>query len=254
MRTAPPSKLSIAIIEPEFGLNIGYVARVMSNFGLTKLIIVSSKKLEEGELRAAKLFASHAKHLLDNVRYVPDLARLRRQFKLLVGSTAIEGTRRANLTRKTLDVETCAARLAPRVISDPKNVCLVFGRDTTGMTNEELKLCDYNMTIRASRAYNTLNISHALAIVLFVFSRRQLGAGKELKVEPTSRLARERAIILFGQLASVSGFQRFKSRMLKETLGRMLDRADPSIRETYLLMGLASKATGKINRLSNSQP
>jgi tRNA/rRNA methyltransferase len=248
------SKLSLALIEPEFGLNIGYTARVMSNFGLNKLIIVSPKKVGIAELRDAKKFASHARHLIEDVRYVRDVATLRTKFRLLVGTTAIEGTRRANLTRKTLEVEDCAARLAQRIVQSPEDVCLVFGRDTTGMTNQELRSCDYNMTIRASREYNTLNISHAVAIALFTFSKHLTRKGRKTLVEPTSRLARERTVILFDQLAALSGFQKFKSDMLRETIVRLLDRADPSIRETYLLMGLVSKASGKIQRLANSLP
>jgi tRNA/rRNA methyltransferase len=253
-KSAAISKLSLAMIEPEFGLNIGYTARAMYNFGLRKLIIVSQKRLEIAVLRDAQKFASHARHLIEEVRYVRDVSALRRKFRLLVGTTAIEGTRRANLTRKTMEIDTCAAKVAPRILHSPEDVCLVFGRDTTGMTNQELRLCDYNMTIRASREYNTLNISHAIAISLFTFSKHLTAKERKTTVEPTSRLARERTVILFDQLAALSGFQEFKLNLLRETIGRMLDRADPSIRETYLLMGLISKASGKIRRLTSSPP
>ena len=182
------------------------------------------------------------------------MSKLRKRFRLLIGTTAIEGTRKANLTRKTLDVEECASKLAERISARPSAACIVLGRDTTGLTNEELKNCDYNMTIRASNEYNTLNVSHAAAIILFVFSKSlEKNLNRTRKIVTSTRKERERAVQLFEQLAEVSEFQKFKSGLLKETITRLFDRGDPSLREIYLLMGLASKATSKIRRLSNQQ-
>lgn len=248
------SEVSVAMVEPEFGSNLGYVARTMANFGLEKLIVVSPKKIDHKRLADARIFASHGKKLIDELQFVPSVDALRKRFRLLIGTTAIEGTRKANLTRKTLGVDECAARLAERIGRNPSSTCIVLGRDTTGMNNEELRLCDYTTTIRASEGYNTLNVSHAVAIILYVFSK-----ALEIKPETTSRAAgstrreRERAVILFEQLAEAAEFQRFKSDLLKEALIRLLDRADPSPREIYLLIGLASKSTSKIRRLSNQQ-
>jgi tRNA/rRNA methyltransferase len=246
------SQMTVAIVEPEFGLNLGYLARSMANFGMQRLIVVTPKRLDRNRLDEAKLFASHGKRLIEKIEIVSSMEKLRKQFRLLIGTTAIEGTRRANLTRKTLGVEECASRLKDRILACSSAACIVFGRDTTGMTNEELKSCDYTMTIRASNEYNTLNVSHAAAIILFVFSR-SLEENKKRTVSTTAstRRERERAVLLFQQLAEISEFQKFKSGLLKETMTRLFDRGDPSLRELYLLMGLASKATSKIRRLSN---
>ncbi|MGI0084215.1 MAG: hypothetical protein ACREBQ_03945, partial [Nitrososphaerales archaeon] len=65
----------------------------------------------------------------------------------------------------------------------------------------------------------------------------------------STRLERERVIRLFEELAILSDFQKFKQGKLKETLTRLLDRSNPSLRELYLLMGLGSKARTKIRTL-----
>ena len=254
MRFNPISKISVAVVEPEFGLNLGYVARTMSNFGFNNLIIVSPSGLDEKRLVDARVFASHARDLLDHTERVSSVAKLRRRFHLLVGTTAIRATRKSNLTRKTLDIEDCIPRISGRILAQPDSVCILFGRDTTGLTNDELRSCDYNITIRASDTYNTLNVSHAAAIVLFALSRGVVGKPKRTRGIVSTRKERERAMLLFEELAEVSGFQKFKSAMLKETIRKFFDRADPSLRETYLLMGLASKAVSKIQRLSNGLP
>jgi tRNA/rRNA methyltransferase len=239
------------VVEPEFGLNLGYVARTMANFGMKKLIVVSPKKIERKRLDEARLFASHGRDLVDKIEFVPSMENLRKDFQLLIGTTAIEGTRKANLTRKTLDVEDCISRLVKRIESRSSATCIVFGRDTTGMTNEELKRCDYNMTIRANSEYKTLNVSHAAAIVFFVLSKSLNKKTIRARGKISTRNERARAVSLFEQLAEVSEFQKFKSGLLKEAISRLFDRGDPSLREIYLMMGLASKATSKIRRLSN---
>lgn len=243
------------MVEPEFGLNVGYVARTMANFGLSRLVIVSSRRLENDRVIEARKFASHGGNIVDKIEYIKSMKALRGKFKLLVGTTAITGTRKANLTRKTLDAEVCASRLCGRISQKPHLTCIVLGRDTTGMTNEELRYCDYNMTIRASYDYNTLNVSHAFAIIMYVFSKTLTKKSSRYERKTaSSRREREQAISLFEQLAELSEFQKFKAGLLRETLSRLFDRADPSLRETYLLMGLAGKALSKIKRTPMSPP
>ena len=67
--------MTVAVVEPEFGLNLGYVARTMANFGLQKLIVVSSKRLDRKRLGEAKLFASHGRKLIDEIEFVPSMAK-----------------------------------------------------------------------------------------------------------------------------------------------------------------------------------
>ncbi|MGH2638051.1 MAG: TrmH family RNA methyltransferase, partial [Rhabdochlamydiaceae bacterium] len=201
----------------------------------------------------ARVFASHGKHIIDEMERVGSLDELKKKFRLLIGTTAIEATRKSNLTRKTLEVEACALKVAARIARNPRSSCIIFGRDTTGMTNEELKKCDYNVTIRTGSDYSTLNVSHAAAIILYVFSKhlgKTTSQQKKVVGRYSSRAERERAILLFEKLARDSEFQYFKSGLLREALSRLFERGDPSLREAYLLMGLASKASSKIQRLS----
>ena len=256
------SFLSVALVEPEFAINIGYVARAMANFGLEDLIIVSAEPFPRTKLTEAERFASHGSSVLRKVTNVRSLEQVRKKFKFLVGTTAIRGRRKGNLTRKTLGVEECAKRVysllqASKKKKENNQLCLVLGRDTTGLTNDELRKCDFTTTIDTGSAYNTLNLSHALTILLYVFLRlengRQYSAKKERRSHgkvDSSRKEKERVIRLFEELASSSDFQGFKRAKLQETMARLLGRSDPSLRELYLLMGLASKANAKIKRMS----
>ncbi len=255
------SDFSVAIVEPEFGINLGYLARTAANFGMRKLLVISKRKLGEKNFSEAALFAAHGRHLIEELEYVLSIESLKRKFKVLIGTTAIEARRKSNLTRRTLSPEECARMVFKRLVNGEgrkSGACFVFGRDTTGLTNEELRGCDYSLTIRTLSDYNTLNVSHAAAIIFYAFASAAARAVSEResstseRPSTSSRKERERTVSLFLQLAQDSEIQSFKLDLLRESLERMLNRSDPSLRELYLLMGLASRAGSKIRRLSVS--
>lgn len=269
------SKFSVAFVEPEFAQNVGYLARAMANFGLSDLLLVSGTDSKFGcriDKAEASKFASHGDYIIHDTKWVRSLDKLRDQYRILVGTTAIRGKRKSNITRKTLDLERAVPRilkgiasLRPRKNSRgfkivQKPLCFVFGRDTTGLTNEELRKCDYNITIVTGTKYNTLNISHAAAIIFYSFAnylrehpndRFSKGRRTIENTESPSRIEKERVVSLFQELAENSDFQDYKKERLRETVTRLLDRSNPSLRELYLLMGLASKARTKIRILSS---
>jgi len=256
-KPGPLSHFAVAIVEPEFGINIGYLARAAANFGMERLLVVSKNKLNAKEFSQALLFAAHGRHLVENLKYVPTFQDLKTEFKTLVGTTAIEATRKSNIARRTLGPEECAQTIYSQMEHSSKrkpHYCLVFGRDTTGLTNEELRECDYVVTIRTLSEYNTLNLSHAAAILFYLFSKTGAAIEKSKTNanahSSSSRKERERLVSLFLKLAEDANFQSFKQDLLKQSLERLLNRSDPTLREVYLLMGLASKADSQIRRLS----
>lgn len=263
--SSPLSQFSAAIVEPEFALNVGYLARIMANFGLKQLYIVSKEKNPLDQKQALR-FSSHGYQFIERIKYLKSLDQLREKFRILVGTTAIRGKRKSNITRKTYSLEQSIPfvhRALERSQVGPKRraltgnneaLCVVFGRDTTGLTNEELRKCDYNITISSGTKYNTLNVSHAAAILFFAFQdylkRIPYSDNQTVTKREPTRKEKERVVTLFQELAEVSDFQDYKKSKLQETMTRLLDRSNPSLRELYILMGLASKARTKIKILS----
>ncbi len=258
------SRFSVAVVNPEHGINLGYLARAAANFGIAELFVVGTRRLDSQNLSDANLFASHGRWLIDKIHYVDSLEKLRRKFPLLIGTTAIEARRKSNLTRRSTSLDICARRLfSDRKERSNHRDCIVFGRDSTGLTNDELRLCDYCVTIKTGSAYNTLNVSHAAAIVFYEFSREQVKtASVSNQINPrkgssslnraSTRKERDRVMHLFEKLAEEAEFKTYKTGLLQETLKRMFARGEPSLRELYILMGLASKASSKLQRLSKS--
>ena len=66
MSDSPLEEIAICLIEPKYSINVGYVARIMKNFGFGKLLLIDSK----ADLIKARPFASHAVEILENVEHI----------------------------------------------------------------------------------------------------------------------------------------------------------------------------------------
>ncbi|MCS7116024.1 MAG: TrmH family RNA methyltransferase [Nitrososphaerota archaeon] len=222
--------LAVAIVEPLYEVNLGHIARVMKNFGVNDLILIDPKV----GINEAMKFASHGSEILKNAR-IKSLNELRKEFTLLVGTTAVTGKSPLNILRITISPE----ELAERLRSYGDKVCILLGRETTGLRNDELSLCDVVVSITTGTDYNTLNVGHALAIILYELSKVKIG---EIKREVASQEDRMRLVEYALKLAESSGYASHKLHLLRESLVRILGIAQPTPKEVYLIMGLLRKA------------
>jgi len=154
------SQLTVMLVEPEYGINIGYVARTMANFGIKDLIITGRKKIPEIAYR----FASHAGDILKNAKMMEfDEALKKYDYRIATSARASKDWRTV-IRRARYPEESFKNALKHR------KVLLILGRDTTGLTNEEIMKCDDLIKIPTSEEYPALNISHSLAILLYIWS------------------------------------------------------------------------------------
>ncbi|MHB1908128.1 MAG: RNA methyltransferase [Nitrososphaerales archaeon] len=241
------------MVEPEYAMNVGYVARVMANFGVSDLYVIGRKQ----DLDRSKMFkfASHGERIIETMRVLKSLEVLKGRFNILIGTTAIRARRKSNITRGTFDLEKSLPLIFSHIprLDQKKDICLVFGRDTTGLTNSELRLCDYAVTINTGTSYNTLNISHACGIILYKLAEYSRShSGIKPKVSRFSDVKEKRRIVeLFAELALLSDYQEHKKDKFELAMRRMLNRSSPSLKELYFIMGLVSKANSKIKSLAN---
>jgi TrmH family RNA methyltransferase len=144
--------VAVAMVEPQYEINVGYVARIMKNFGCNDLYFVSPRFSNIGD---ALRYSTHGKNILESAREI-SLGQLREKFDVLVATTALSGTSRLNVNREAID----PARLA-KVISitrDKKNFCIILGRESSGLNNDELAICDLVINIDTKTRYKTMNI------------------------------------------------------------------------------------------------
>jgi tRNA/rRNA methyltransferase len=155
-------KVRIVLVEPEYEINLGYAARAMANFGFEELYIVNPK-VEVGF--NAKMFAKHAFHILQKAKVVATLSEALRGCDFVVGTTGIVGRSR-NIIRNPIT----PAKFSREMRKLDGKFAILFGREGTGLNKEEVARCDFLVTIPASQSYPVLNLSHALAIVLYELS------------------------------------------------------------------------------------
>jgi len=235
--------VAVALIEPQYPINVGHIARLMKNFGLKSLYFVRPC-FDKAE--AAK-YSTHGNDILVSAKTVT-LRQLTKKFDVLIGTTAIQATSRLNILRESISAE----RLA-RIIhgSSTKDFCILLGRESSGLNNEELKMCNLVVTIDTKTNYRTMNVAHALAILLYEISKLQ----SELPVKKSKKrvdLASQKDIDLFLQyvnkLADTGNYDLHKKPLLEAAAKNLLAKSMPTTKDVMLLMSLLRKSLLAIER------
>lgn len=227
-----PRGVSVTLVEPKGPVNVGHVARLIQNFGVEKLYLVEPKT----DLSVAAIYASHASGVLDRA-VVTDFETVRKENDLLVATTAVRATKKSNVVRRMAKLDRLHGTLSSSLTSS-----LVFGRDTTGLTNEEISQCDVTVTIDTGRRYRSLNIGHAAAIVLYMASR---GTGAARSGQ--GREAREVFARSLYELAASSRTPKHKTRNLLEAARRIAATSNMSDAQLNLMSGVFRKAVASMD-------
>ena len=237
--------VAVALIEPQYPINVGHIARLMKNFGLKSLYFV---RPNFDKTEAAK-YSTHGNDVLVAAKTVT-LRQLRNRFDVLIGTTAIQAISRLNILRESISAE----RLA-KIIHDSstKDFCILLGRESSGLNNEELELCNLVVTIDTKTNYRTMNVAHALAILLYEISKLQLSS--ELPAKKSKKivdLASKKDIDLLLQyvskLADAGNYDLHKKPLLEAAAKKLLAKSVPTTKDIMLLMSLLRKSLLAIER------
>jgi len=150
--------IRIVLVEPSGAFNIGSVARVMKNMGLSELALVNPVEFRNDEGFKG---AVGAKDVLENAFVFDNLEESIKDTNLVIGTTRREGKGR----RISYTVEEVSEHIFP--VLEKGKVAILFGREKSGLLNEETDLCNILIRIPASREFPSLNLSHAVAVVCY---------------------------------------------------------------------------------------
>lgn len=145
--------------------NIGGVARAMKNMGLVDLHLVQPRHYPSADATAR---ASGADDLLARAQVHEELAQALGDCHLVMGASARERT----LRWPKMNPRQAAAALIEAGLRGP--VALVFGRERTGLSNDELDLCHTLVQIPANPAYSSLNLAAAVQVISYELRMRAL--------------------------------------------------------------------------------
>ncbi len=233
--------VGIALVGITHAGNIGAVARVMKNMALRNLTLVSST--ECGPDSGAFPMSSGAYEIVQNSRSVDDLEIALQQTIMSVGASGRLGGKRINAGTPAEMIPL----LMERSLIGP--VVCVFGRESRGLTNEELKLCTHHMIIPTDARFASMNVAHAAAVTAYeIFKIASQPVGFQArKMRPASAGVREDMFQHIETVLTRAGFLNASNplRMMRD-IRRILNSADMDDRDVKIVRGLFRKISNLI--------
>lgn len=226
--------ITIVLVRPLFSGNLGSVARAMKNMGLRELFLIEPEALpSDGE---AKKMAAHAKDVLHESKIFSDLKTALQDFDLVVGTSRRKGKERGNWTTPRE-----FGQLSAEIVEE-KRIAILFGPEDSGLSNEEITLCQKIVEIPSHSDFPSLNLAQAVMVIAYECFTASLGAQtptpkklpKTAKVESLENFYSD-----LGELLLEIGFLREDNPLhLMRLLRHFFNRAQASEKEVKIFRGI----------------
>ncbi len=224
----------IILVEPQSPGNIGMTCRAMKNMGFTRLRIV--KGCDRFDSEALK-FAVAARDLLESALVFPDLASAISDCTLTVGTTRRHGKYRQEI----FSPAEVSGRFREQVTPDCRGA-IVFGREDSGLTTEELSLCRWHATIPTSGEYASLNLAQSVLLFCYELGKASeaVGGGRQQDLARSDEME-----LLFGHfnetLNKIGFLNEQNPEHIMRSLRRIFFRANLDCREVTVLRGMLTQ-------------
>jgi tRNA (cytidine32/uridine32-2'-O)-methyltransferase len=151
--------IRIVLVEPTHPGNVGAVARAMKTMSLTRLVLVRPREFPSDE---ADRRAMGAVDILQRAHVTDELDDAIGDCRLVIGGSA----RARTFPHSLLDARQCGARLIEETAAgDP--AALVFGSERSGLSNQDLDRCTYQVLIPTNAAFSSLNLASAVQLICY---------------------------------------------------------------------------------------
>lgn len=229
---------AVVVVDAQTPGNVGTIARSMKNFGFSELLLIDPPELDpDGE---AYGYAGQAREdVLPNATETT-LESVTREFHT-VGFTAVTNEDDSSHVRFPYQTP---RELAESLSGRPFRTALVFGREPTGLHNEELAMLDEVCAIPASPAYPVLNLGQAATIALYELRDLTLSVSQLSDRESTyaSPQELERFHDHVGTFLEQIEYPIEKRAKTERLIRRLLGRTQPTGRELVTLRGVMRRA------------
>jgi tRNA/rRNA methyltransferase/tRNA (cytidine32/uridine32-2'-O)-methyltransferase len=243
--------MSVVVVlhEPQDLVNIAHVVRGMKNFGVRDLRLVNPREYEAYRVEG---IAHQTQDVLARVRTFATLAAALAECVHVVGFTARGRTAKRNAQRP----REAAAEVTALAAVGP--VALLFGREDKGLSNEALDLCHRIVTIPSEPSYSSLNLGHAVIVMLYELA---LARGVDTLPFKAPRRAAEPAVVeelerLFDDveraLRTIDFFKTRNADGIMRTMRELAHRTPLDAREAKLLRAMAIEVVKYGERLARS--
>jgi len=234
--------LRVVLVATRNPLNLGAVARAMSNFGALHLRVV--QPYEKAYREAVS--AVGASEVMKGAEEFATVAEAVTDCSLVVGTTAV-GNR--EILQPLRSLQEAGPLLRKRL--GKEKVALLFGSEKWGLSNESLSYCHWLLRIPTREEHRSMNLGQAAAVCLYELGRAAKPAFKKTKMEAGTEFAKmEMVERIGGELLEVlrkCGYVAPRgSALAKEKLRRMLRRFKMEERDAAVLLGMARKILWKL--------
>ncbi|HBW83091.1 MAG TPA: tRNA (cytosine(32)/uridine(32)-2'-O)-methyltransferase TrmJ [Gammaproteobacteria bacterium] len=241
--------IKIVLVNTSHPGNIGATARAMKNMGLSRLTLVNPVEFPSGVSVGR---AASALNVLEQAEVVGTLSEAIADCTLVIGSSA----RSRSLPWPMLTPEQSASK----IVTESKNaqVALIFGREDSGLNNEELQLCHYHVQIPASDQYSSLNLAAAAMVLCYEIRKAVLRDNEEPGRVERDYWDQEKASVrqveyfyehLERVLVEIEFHDRDNPRQLMQRIRRLFGRVRIDSMEMNILRGILTNIEQKIRSL-----
>ncbi len=252
------SHVRIVMVNTTLPANIGSALRAMKTMGLNKLVLVAPKTYPHPDIDA---LAAGATDLIEQIEVVEQLEDAIADCHLVFGTSA----RSRTIPWPLLDARPAAVKSLNAVAQHGQNIAIIFGREDRGLTNEELALANYHVTIPVNEEYGVLNVAQAIQVICYEMRMAAIDiVGKIADPEATMQVTDSEVMQWDEPLVNHEQMQQFyphlekmlaeiefmdpkNPRLLPLRLRRLFGRIQLDRMEYHLLRGIFSRVQAMNN-------
>ena len=231
---------AIILVHPQLGENIGMVARAMANFGLAELRLVNPRDGWPSEKAISA--ASKADHVIEAAKVYPSLEEAVSDLEFVYATTA-----RDRYGYKEVRSPVVAADDLRTRFREGQKTGILFGRERTGLTNEEIALADELVTFPVNPAFASLNLAQAVLLMSYEWMKSGLASVEDTPFDalPQRPAKKEELQGLFDHVEETLDARGYfrpaeKKPKLVENLRAILTRPSFTGTEIQVLRGIIS--------------
>ncbi len=233
---SPLDNISIVLVDTKTPANIGAVARAMMNMGISRLVLVSPPEDKNSD---ARRLAAGADKILDSAAIFGTLKDAVSDQGLVIGTSRHRSRRRANVHSPRETAEMIVPLLARNKTS------LVFGNEVNGLENSDIALCHEMIAIPSSGKFPSLNLSHAVMVVLYeFFIAAEPGRGSTTRELAPADALEQLYEHLHTTLLDIDFIDSRNAVRMMSSLRHLFGRARLDAREVSILQGILSAVSG----------
>jgi len=248
------ANIRIVLVNTSHTGNIGSVARAMKTMGLSQLTLVDPVQAPDSH---ASALAAGATDILAQAKTVGTLAEAISDCGLSIATSA----RNRTLDWPLLNPRECGSKVLDESPQYP--VALVFGRENSGLTNDELQQCDFHVHIPSNPDYSSLNLAMAVQTLSYEIRmqwlERQQGEAEsdresshELNEYPSGENMERFYQHLEATLLETNFIVRQHPGQVMAKLRRLFTRARPEVNELNILRGILASVDKRIQRAQSN--